>query len=186
MTFDRPAAIEDIRRQIDHPIIDGDGHLIEFYPVVRDLLVEEAGESTAQRLDVVMGSGARFRNLPYSERPRYGAFRYTWWGLPSRNTLDRATAIAPELMRARLDELRRFGIVIIAAGMDGALVSVLGGLLAGVVIAVPTSTGYGAARGGETALHSALASCAPGVVVVNIDSGYGAACAALRVLNARG
>jgi pyridinium-3,5-biscarboxylic acid mononucleotide synthase len=51
-----------------------------------------------------------------------------------------------------------------------------------VVIAVPTSTGYGAARGGETALHAALASCAPGVVTVNIDNGYGAACAAIRVL----
>jgi NCAIR mutase (PurE)-related protein len=48
---------------------------------------------------------------------------------------------------------------------------------------VPTSVGYGVARGGTTALHAALASCAPGVVVVNIDNGYGAACAALRILN---
>jgi NCAIR mutase (PurE)-related protein len=66
--------------------------------------------------------------------------------------------------------------------MDAALVSVLGGLVPGVVIAVPTSVGYGAARGGETALAASLASCAPGVVVVNIDNGYGAACAALRIL----
>jgi pyridinium-3,5-biscarboxylic acid mononucleotide synthase len=51
------------------------------------------------------------------------------------------------------------------------------------VIAVPTSVGYGIARQGETALHSALASCAPGVTVVNIDNGFGAACAALRILN---
>jgi pyridinium-3,5-biscarboxylic acid mononucleotide synthase len=70
------------------------------------------------------------------------------------------------------------------AGMEGALFSVVGGLVGGVVIAVPTSTGYGAARGGETALHAALASCAPGVVTVNIDNGYGAACAAIRVLGA--
>ena len=68
------------------------------------------------------------------------------------------------------------------AGMDAAMVSVLGGLVPGIVIGVPTSTGYGAARGGETALHAALASCAPGVAVVNIDNGYGAACAALRAL----
>lgn len=84
----------------------------------------------------------------------------------------------------RLDELRGAAVVIVAAGMDAALPSVLGGLVPGLVIAVPTSTGYGVARGGETALRSALASCAPGVVVVNIDNGYGAACAALRALRA--
>ena len=82
----------------------------------------------------------------------------------------------------RVDELKRFPVVIAVAGMDGAIFSVAGGLLSGAVIAVPTSTGYGASRGGETALHSALASCAPGVLVVNIDNGYGAACAALRIL----
>jgi hypothetical protein len=82
----------------------------------------------------------------------------------------------------RLDELRGAAVVIAVAGMDAALPSVLGGLVPGLVIAVPTSTGYGMARGGETALHAALVSCAPGVVVVNIDNGYGAACAALRAL----
>jgi NCAIR mutase (PurE)-related protein len=72
--------------------------------------------------------------------------------------------------------------VIVVAGMDGALFSVIGGLVAGAVIAVPTATGYGTAHAGTTALHSALASCAPGVVAVNVGNGYGAACAALRVL----
>jgi hypothetical protein len=66
--------------------------------------------------------------------------------------------------------------------MDGALFSVMGGLIGSAVIAVPTATGYGTAYGGRTALHSALASCAPGIVVVNIGNGYGGACAALRVL----
>ena len=75
-------------------------------------------------------------------------------------------------------------VVIAVAGMEGALFSVLGGLIGNVLIAVPTSTGYGVTRGGDAALHSALGSCAPGVVSVNIDNGYGAACAALRVLNA--
>lgn len=85
----------------------------------------------------------------------------------------------------RLDEIRQHDVVIAVAGMDAALVSVLGGLVAQPLIAVPTSTGYGAARGGETALAAALASCAPGVTVCNIDNGYGAACAALRILGAR-
>lgn len=84
----------------------------------------------------------------------------------------------------RQDEIREKSVVIVAAGMDGALPSVVGGLVPGVVIAVPTSVGYGVSREGETALHAALASCAPGLVVVNIDNGYGAACAALRVLGA--
>jgi hypothetical protein len=70
------------------------------------------------------------------------------------------------------------------AGMDGALPSVLGGLIPGSIICVPTSTGYGASRGGETAFCAALSSCAPGLAVVNIDNGYGAACAAYRIVNA--
>jgi hypothetical protein len=67
--------------------------------------------------------------------------------------------------------------------MDAALVSVLGGLVAAPVIAVPTSVGYGVAAGGTAALHSSLASCAQGVTVVNIDNGFGAACAALRMMS---
>jgi len=84
----------------------------------------------------------------------------------------------------RVVEIARHPVVIAVAGMDAALPSVLGGLVPGVLIAVPTSAGYGVARGGETALFSCLASCAPGVTVCNIDNGYGAACAALRALRA--
>jgi hypothetical protein len=84
----------------------------------------------------------------------------------------------------RHEQLTSYRAVIVVAGMDGALFSVVGGLVGGVVIAVPTATGYGAAHGGTTALHAALASCAPGVVVVNVGNGYGGACAALRVLGA--
>lgn len=82
----------------------------------------------------------------------------------------------------RVEELRGCSVVIVAAGMDAALPSVVGGLVPGLVIALPTSVGYGVAEGGRAALGAALASCAPGIVVVNIDNGYGAACAALRVL----
>ena len=83
----------------------------------------------------------------------------------------------------RLDELRACRIIICVAGMDAALPTVLGGLLPAAMIAVPTSVGYGMAKGGETALRSLLVSCAPGVTVTNIDNGYGAACAAIRILN---
>ncbi|MEO1019011.1 MAG: nickel pincer cofactor biosynthesis protein LarB [Pseudomonadota bacterium] len=83
-----------------------------------------------------------------------------------------------------VERLSRFRVVIVVAGMDGALPSVVAGLVPGLVIAVPTSVGYGAADHGRAALHAALASCAPGLVVCNIDNGYGAACAALRALNA--
>ena len=65
---------------------------------------------------------------------------------------------------------------------DSYIVPVLSGLVPGVVIAVPTSVGYGVADQGRTALNASLASCGPGLVVVNIDNGYGAATAALRVL----
>jgi NCAIR mutase (PurE)-related protein len=83
----------------------------------------------------------------------------------------------------RLDEIRAHPVVIVVAGMDAALASVLGGLVAGPVICVPTSVGYGVATGGRTALDAMLASCAPGLTVCNIDNGYGAACAALRLLH---
>lgn len=82
---------------------------------------------------------------------------------------------------SRLEQLRTFPIVIAFAGMDAALPTVLGGLIGASLIAVPTSVGYGVAAGGRTALNAMLASCAPGLVVTNIDNGYGAACAALRI-----
>jgi len=87
-------------------------------------------------------------------------------------------------LMARIEEIRNYPVVIAVAGMDGALPTVLGGLVPGVVIALPTSNGYGASRDGETALAACLSSCAPGIVVCNIDNGYGAACAALRILSA--
>ena len=82
----------------------------------------------------------------------------------------------------QLPVLSRAPVIIAVAGMEGALFSVLAGLVPGLVIAVPGSTGYGVAEGGQAALSSALSSCAPGVVVVNIDNGFGAACAMLKML----
>ena len=79
------------------------------------------------------------------------------------------------------DELRRAAVIIVVAGMEGALPSVVGGLVPVPVIAVPTSIGYGASFGGIAALLGMLNSCAAGVTVVNIDNGFGAAAAASRI-----
>jgi NCAIR mutase (PurE)-related protein len=104
-------------------------------------------------------------------------------GQPYREYTDIGVAGLWRLLE-RIDEIRLSPVVIVAAGMDAALVSVVGGLIPGAVIALPTSVGYGVARGGETALHAALVSCAPGITAVNIDNGYGAASAALRISRA--
>ncbi|CAN0583324.1 unnamed protein product, partial [Ectocarpus sp. 12 AP-2014] len=84
----------------------------------------------------------------------------------------------------RIDEIRQASVVIAVAGMEGALFSVLGGLISAPIIAVPTSVGYGVSRDGNAALTSALASCAPGIVAVNIDNGFGAAVAGIKMLRA--
>jgi NCAIR mutase (PurE)-related protein len=81
-----------------------------------------------------------------------------------------------------LDRIRRCGVLIVAAGMEGALPSVVAGLVERPVIAVPTSVGYGASLGGLAALLGMLTSCGSGVTVVNIDNGFGAACAADDIL----
>jgi pyridinium-3,5-biscarboxylic acid mononucleotide synthase len=82
---------------------------------------------------------------------------------------------------ARKEEILQAAVIIVIAGMDGALPSVIGGLVRVPVIAVPTSVGYGAAFGGIAPLLSMLNSCAAGVTVVNIDNGFGAAMAASRI-----
>ena len=85
-------------------------------------------------------------------------------------------------LTSRIDAISEFRVAIAIAGMDAALPTVLGGLIPGLIIAVPTSVGYGVAAGGFTALNAILASCASGIATVNIDNGYGAACAAIRAL----
>lgn len=82
---------------------------------------------------------------------------------------------------ARLDDIRRAGVVIAVAGMEAALPSVLGGLVDRPLIAVPTSIGYGVSIDGLVALGAMLSSCAPGITVVNIDNGVGAAVAAVKI-----
>lgn len=86
-------------------------------------------------------------------------------------------------LASRIEEVNSHQVVIVVAGLDAALASVLGGLTPKPIFAVPTSVGYGQAMNGATAMNSMLVSCAPGIGVFNIDNGYGAACAAARVLN---
>ena len=82
----------------------------------------------------------------------------------------------------KIDQIRSADVIIVIAGMEGALASVVGGLVEVPVIAVPTSVGYGASFGGLAALLSMLNSCANGIGVVNIDNGYGAACLANKIM----
>ncbi len=85
----------------------------------------------------------------------------------------------------KMDRIRRANVVIVIAGMEGALASVVGGLVEAPVLAVPTSVGYGASFDGLAALLSMLNSCANGIGVMNIDNGYGAACLADKILRKR-
>lgn len=87
----------------------------------------------------------------------------------------------PHRVLAASNELIHTDAVVVVAGMEGALPSMVGGITGAPVVAVPTSTGYGASFGGMTALLAMLSSCAAGVTVVGIDNGFGAACAVLRM-----
>ena len=106
-------------------------------------------------------------------------------GVPTERVFDVGVAGLHRLLD-RVTALRRARALIVVAGMEGALPSVIGGLVAAPVVAVPTSTGYGAAFEGLTALFGMLTSCASGVTVVNIDNGFGAAMAVLRLIRAPG
>jgi pyridinium-3,5-biscarboxylic acid mononucleotide synthase len=84
---------------------------------------------------------------------------------------------------SNIDRIRNTDFIICVAGMEGALPNVVGGLVSCPVIAVPTSVGYEASLNGLTAMFAMLNSCANGVFVVNIDNGFGAGCAAARVVD---
>ena len=101
----RARSAEAIRARLDHPIIDADGHVIEFIPLVRDFVAEAAGESVARRFDAVLGSAGVIRQLDAVTRRAEGIARTGWWGVPARNSLDRATAMVPKLLYDRLDAI---------------------------------------------------------------------------------
>ena len=105
MSYVPSDAVAKIRRELDHPVVDADGHLIEFTPLVRDFLVEIAGESVAARFDALQRGSVLAREVPREAKRGLGMTRFAWWGVPTRNTLDRATAMLPRLLYSRLDEM---------------------------------------------------------------------------------
>ncbi|MDX8496353.1 nickel pincer cofactor biosynthesis protein LarB [Mesorhizobium sp. VK22B] len=154
------------------------GERLDYDPVSRTAYLNwiSAGEREPARIAVVSAGSSDMPQAAEVTRT------LTYLGASTKQFIDIGVAGLWRLMES-VDELRTFPIIVAVAGMDGALPSVLGGLVPGVIICLPTSTGYGVSNGGQTALHAALASCAPGLAVVNIDNGYGAACAAFRALN---
>jgi len=103
------------------------------------------------------------------------------YGVNFQSFIDVGVAGLHRLM-SKLEEINKYDVLIVCAGMEGALPTVVGGLLAQPIIAVPVSVGYGVSKDGKTALNSMLSSCSPGIAVMNIDNGYGAAMAALRII----
>lgn len=106
------------------------------------------------------------------------------FGIPAARFFDVGVAGIHRLL-GHLDALNAAPAVIVVAGMEGALPSVVGGLIGAPIVAVPTSVGYGTALSGFTALFGMLTSCASGITVVNIDNGFGAAMAVGRMLSAQ-
>jgi len=158
------------------------GALAERFP---EAVVNEMGRTVrlAGENAVAAGAGtilivtAGTSDLPVAEEAAETA-------LAMGNTVARLTDVGVAGIHRLLsqgDVLREARVIIVVAGMDGALPSVVGGLVRCPVIAVPTSVGYGAVFGGLAPLLTALNSCAAGVTVVNIDNGFGAAAAASRI-----
>ncbi len=117
-------------------------------------------------------------DLPVAEE---AATTLTALGWPQARLTDVGVAGIHRLL-AEEPVLQAADVIVVVAGMEGALASAVGGLASAPIIAVPTSAGYGSSLEGVTALLAMLASCAPGVAVMGIDNGYGAACAAARIL----
>ena len=103
------------------------------------------------------------------------------YGITCETFMDVGVAGVHRLLN-QLDRINEHNLIIVCAGMEGALATVIGGLLPHPIIGVPVSVGYGVSKDGSVALNSMLASCSPGITVMNVDNGYGAAMAALRII----
>jgi NCAIR mutase (PurE)-related protein len=143
-------------------------------------VVLAAPDAAAPTAGPVLVVSAGTSDLPVAEEAAVVAEAF---GTRVERLMDVGVAGLHRLLSAS-EVLERAKVVIVVAGMEGALPSVVGGLVAVPVIAVPTSIGYGAAFGGLAALLGMLNSCAAGVTVVNIDNGFGAAAAASRICRA--
>ena len=139
---------------------------------------ERASRATGTGTILVASAGTS--DLPVAEEAAVVAEVF---GHPVERLVDVGVAGLHRLLAAG-EQLHRARVIIVVAGMEGALPSVVGGMVSMPVIAVPTSVGYGASFGGLAALLAMLNSCASGVTVVNIDNGFGAAAAASRICRA--
>jgi NCAIR mutase (PurE)-related protein len=152
---------------------------VKYTPLARTATLEQAPIPQLGTRPVALVS-AGTGDLPVAEEC---AETLRMLGVSTERVYDVGVAGIHRLLHRR-DVFERTKVVIVVAGMEGALPSVVGGMTAGPVIAVPTSIGYGVSFGGLTAMAAMLASCASGVVVCNIDNGFGAAYAAARILRA--
>jgi NCAIR mutase (PurE)-related protein len=140
-----------------------------------------ARETKPAKGDLAIACGGT-ADLQVAEEARRTA---EFFGIEARRFYDVGIAGLHRVL-SHIDEIRSADAVIAVAGMEGALPSVLGGLIDCPIIAVPTSVGYGANLGGIAALLAMLNSCSEGIAVTNIDNGFGAACAALRIIRKTG
>ncbi len=145
--------------------------------IARTVLLPGPDSRSAEELGAVLVVSGGTADLPVAEE---AAVTATAMGNPVERLYDVGVAGLHRLLEST-EQLRRASVLIVVAGMEGALPSVVGGLVASPIIAVPTSVGYGTSFGGIAALLAMLNSCASGVTVVNIDNGFGAACAATRI-----
>ena len=158
------------------------GHAAVRYDAEARCLVSAALPEPDRSLGTVAILGGGSSDLPVAAEAQLALHCH---GIQVELVLDVGVAGLQRLL-GRLEQLHHARVLIACAGMEGALPTVVAGLLPQPVIAVPVSVGYGVSAGGQAALHGMLASCAPGLSVVNIDNGYGAAMAALRILNSGG
>jgi pyridinium-3,5-biscarboxylic acid mononucleotide synthase len=149
---------------------------IDYEPLSRTGYFSQPHPATTSKRIAVVAAGTSDMSVA-----REAARTLNYYGESATEISDVGVAGLWRLLE-RLEEIRTMKVIIAVAGMDAALPTVMGGLLSAPVIGVPTSVGYGASEGGQTALKAMLASCSPGLTVTNIDNGYGAACAALRIL----
>jgi len=149
----------------------------KFYEEAKCLIIGENSNklNTNKKVAIISGGSS---DLPVTLESQLALEIY---GVNCQTFIDVGVAGLHRLI-SQLEEINKYDVLIVCAGMEGALATVVGGLMAQPIIAVPVSVGYGVSKNGETALNSMLSSCSPGIAVMNIDNGYGAAMAALRII----
>ena len=150
----------------------------EFHEISGCLTLGEFKECTSSKEEVIILTGGTSDVGVASE----AAIALNFHGIKTKLLIDVGVAGIHRLLD-RLEEIKLAKVVIACAGMEGALPTVLAGLIPQPIIGLPVSVGYGMSGGGKTALEGMLASCAPGLTVVNIDNGIGAGAAAAKIVN---